>query len=416
MKTYVSNENDDSRVPFLRGILTRSLIEAGLEFEDAFELAAQVRERFKRVPEISPEQIREATLELLAETGHTEAVEPYQLQVAAPEPIRVEDRSGIAVAFSRAKHERYLQGSGLKAGRAEQITNLIYEQLLSAGVSSLSSGQLGYLTYRCLRQEVSRKAAKRYLAWSEFQRSGRPLLLLISGAVGSGKSTIATEAAHLLEIVRIQSTDMLREVMRMMLPEQLLPVLHTSSFNAWRALPGHDAEDRDPEMLVAEGYQSQARLLAVPCEAVLQRANRESVSIILEGVHAHPGLLACLPDETDAISVHVMLAVLQGKELKSRLHGRSAEAPSRRSERYLGQFDSVWRLQSFLLSEADRFDVPIIANEDKGKTVSEIVLHVNYQLRKRFKGSATDVFGLRAADFGCGEKNDWRELVPALAG
>ena len=81
-----------------------------------------------------------------------------------------------------------------------------------------------------------------------------------------------------------------------------------------------------------------------------------------------------------------------------------------------GRFGLNQAAQSDLLSEADRFDVPIIANEDKGKTVSEIVLHVNYQLRKRFKSSATDVFGLRADDFGCGEKDDWRELVPALAG
>ncbi len=137
------------------------------------------------------------------------------------------------------------------------------------------------------------------------------MLLLICGTVGTGKSTIATEVAHLLDIVRIQSTDMLREVMRMMMPRRLLPVLHTSSFNAWKALPIQDAAGTDRDQLVADGYRSQADLLAVPCEAVLQRAIEESVPMILEGVHAHPELMARLPEDSDAIMVHVTLAVLK---------------------------------------------------------------------------------------------------------
>jgi len=105
-------------------------------------------------------------------------------------------------------------------------------QLTAPGISYIATRELDDLAYRCLQQEVGKKAAKRYLVCTEFQNSGRPLALLIGGTVAAGKSTIATEIAHLLEIVRIQSTDMLREVMRMMVPKRLMPVLHTSSFNA----------------------------------------------------------------------------------------------------------------------------------------------------------------------------------------
>ena len=37
LKTIVINERENERVPFLRGILTRSLLDAGLAFEDAFD-------------------------------------------------------------------------------------------------------------------------------------------------------------------------------------------------------------------------------------------------------------------------------------------------------------------------------------------------------------------------------------------
>ena len=41
---------------------------------------------------------------------------------------------------------------------------------------------------------------------------------------------------------------MLREVMRTMIPQRLLPVLHASSFNAWQELPVYGDHDVDPEV------------------------------------------------------------------------------------------------------------------------------------------------------------------------
>ena len=416
MKTIVFNELENTRVPFLRGILTRSLLDAGLQFEDAFDLATRVRDQFSDVAEVSSEEIRLRVAEMLESNGYLGALEPYRLPLAAPAKIQVSSLSGTVSAFSRGKHERYLQASGLKAEKAEQTTMMIYDQLLTAGVTSMTTCQLGYLTYLCLLQENSKKAARRYLLWSEFQRSARPLLLLICGTVGTGKSTMATEIAHLLDIVRIQSTDMLREVMRMMMPQRLLPVLHTSSFNAWKALPIQDFRNRDRDQIVADGYRSQADLLAVPCEAVLQRAVEESVPIILEGVHAHPELMEKLPRNSDAIAVHVTLAVLKAKELKSRLRGRGVEIPQRRAKRYLNKFDAVWSLQSYLLSEADRCNVPIITNHDQEYAAQQIIQQVNYELSRHFEGSPRDVFGevvdqVQERD----ETSTWQDLVPLLS-
>lgn len=393
MKTIVVKEAENTRVPFLRGILTRSLLDAGLVFPDAFSLATKLRDDLSGTPEISTDVIRRKVCQLLDESGHSDVVEAYRAPIAGLARIQVHSLDGTVSAFSRGRHERFLQASGLKAEKAEQTTALIYDQMLAAGISEINSHELGYLTYLCLKQEVSNKAARRYLVWSEFQNSGRPLLLMICGTVGSGKSTVATEIAHLLDIVRIQSTDMLREVMRMMIPSRLLPVLHTSSFNAWQALPIQDAQRRDKDQLVADGYRSQADLLAIPCEAVLQRAIEESVPIILEGVHAHPDLISRLPPDTDAIVAHVTLAVLKPKVLKARLRGRGVEVPQRRAKRYLHKFESVWSLQSFLLSEADRCHTPIITNEEKEKAVHYVILQVIEVLSRSFKGEPRDIFG-----------------------
>jgi 2-phosphoglycerate kinase len=415
LKTIVINQLDETRVPFLRGILIRSLLDAGLLFEDAFELATLIREDLLERDEITAPEIKEMVLVYLEDKGHEEAIEPYRLSLSAPAKIQVHSLSETVSAFSRGKHERFLQASGMKTAKAEQTTALIYDQLLATGITTLTTSQLGYLTYLCLLQEVSKKAAKRYLVWSEFQRSGRPLLLLICGTVGTGKSTIATEIAHLLDIVRIQSTDMLREVMRMMLPSRLLPVLHTSSFNAWQALPILDTRKRDKDQLVADGYRTQADLLAVPCEAVLHRAVEESVPLILEGVHAHPDLMSRIPEDAGAILAHVTLAVLKPKELKSRLRGRGSQVPQRRAKRYLNRFDSVWSLQSYLLSEADRCNTPIITNNDKEKAVVQVILHAVEELAEHFNGSPEEIFGPMEGKLReNADQMPWNQLIPLI--
>ena len=400
-------------MPFLRGILTRSLLDAGLSFEDAFAMATTVRDDLGETPEITSEELRQHVFRLLQDIGDAETTEHYRAPVVAPSMILVDRLGGTISAFSRGRHARFLQSSGMKAEKAEQTTALIYDRLIAVGITSITTSELGYLTYLCLQQEVGKKATKRYLVWSEFQRSNRPLALLICGTVGSGKSTIATEIAHLLEIVRIQSTDMLREVMRMMVSRRLLPVLHSSSFNAWKSLPVQDEKERDRDQLVAEGYRSQAGLLAVPCEAVLQRAVEECVPIILEGVHVHPDLLARAPRDSDVIMVHVTLAVLKSKSLKSRLRGRGAEVPHRRAKKYLNNFDSIWSLQSFLLSEADRCNVPIITNEDKDKAIHQIIQQVNTELARHFKETPEQVFGGVVGEVKDRlENSSWREIVP----
>ena len=395
--------------------MIRSLLDAGLSFDDAFSMATKIRSELANKKSVASGELQRRVSDLLKKAGELEVLEQYNVPSVAPPRILVTSPVDEASAFSRGRHTRYLQSAGLRTEKAEYTTELIYAQLIAAGISSISTLELGYLTYLCLQQEVGEGAAGRYLRWSEFQNSGRPLVLLIGGTVAVGKSTIATEIAHLLEIVRIQSTDMLREVMRVMIPKRLLPVLHTSSFDAWKTLPITDKPKREWDQLVSEGYQSQAELLAVPCEAVLQRAVEEGVPLIMEGVHVHPDLLKRLPEDSDVIGVYVMLAVLKSKKIKARLKGRGVDAPRRKPQRYLNNLDSIWSLQSFLLSEADRCNVPIVTSEDKEYAVLQITRQVNVELGKHFDGSAAEVFGPITSRWEkLSRTRPWHELVEFL--
>ena len=391
-KTLVVNEQEETRVPFLRGILIHSLQDTGLDFDKAFELASVIRNNLAKSAEITNEKLHKKVSAQLREKFDPVFAERYDALHGSTVTIIVRDQDDQITPFSRGGHRRFLEASGIAAAKAATVAANIYEQLLKDGVKEISASSLGHLTYRHLERELGEDDARRYLVWSEFQESGRPLLLLIGGTIGCGKSTIATEIAHRLDIVRTQSTDMLREVMRMMIPERLMPVLHTSSFNAWKVLPVQDGQEEHD--LLAQGYQRQAELLAVPCEAVLERAIRERVPLILEGVHVQPSFLRQLPKDPDAIVICIMLAVLSPKELKRRLRGRSTNVPQRRAKRYLSEFDAIWEIQSYLLSEADHFDVPIISNDKKRKTIQQIMATVDQVLSYQFHGSPQEVFGV----------------------
>ena len=388
-RTLVLDRSEDTRFPFLRGILTRSLQEAGMAFDEAYKLATSIRDELRDTAEIATDDLGALVRRRLTEQAP--GIADQYLRPVTPASILIRYADGHSSPFSRGRHRLGLASCGLSAEDALTASTHIYEDLIRRGVDQISSTDLRHLTYRHLRQDIGKHAAKKYLTWQEFKRSNRPLVIIVGGGVGSGKSTVAAQIAHRLDIVRIQSTDMLREVMRVMVPARLLPVLHESSFNAWRQLPTSDREGTDKTEALLTGYLTQADLLSVATEAVIHRAMRERVSLILEGVHAHPQVMPGLEEETDAVIVRLVLGVFKKSALKARIKGRGKNEPDRRAKRYLKHFDEIWSLQSFMLSEADEIQVPIVENEDLDEAVLQVMDIIMEKLMAEFSGSPEEV-------------------------
>ena len=411
-KLVVTDSERGHNVPFLRGILIRSLQDAGLPFEEAHRLASSVREHLSEKgsgdqaegpPTVTTRVLRATVMRQLKRSRYAGALKRYRADSASTPQILVEYDNGQRAPFSRGYHQRRLEACAITTEEALVLTQTIYAHLIDRGEHTIKASHLDSMTYASLKHEIGPAVADRYLVWTDFVHSGRPLVLLIGGTAGSGKSTTATDIANRLEVVRTQSTDMLREVMRLMIPQRLLPILHTSSFDAWKCLPGVDASARCTDEQLADGFHAQAELLSVACEGVVQRALRERVSLILEGVHAHPGFLekSGLSSDHDSLVVPIMLAVLDRDELRKRIRGRGAETPQRRAARYLEHFDAIWRLQTVLLSDADRARVTIIENTSTDKVFREVMRHIIDVLGKDFNKTPNQVFGerVRAAYF-----------------
>jgi len=384
-KIYIEEHEGSERAAFLRGILTRSLQDAGLGFHDAYQISTEIRHKLSQSDSgdiiLTTEELKNTIEQFLRDNNKSEIADNYLSSVNVPATIYVKADDGRVSNFSSLQLQHCLEAVGLNIEQASNITSKIYETLLHMEIKEIPSQHIIDTTNQILTKEMDSGIAFRYVCWTRFIRSNKPLILLIGGTAGCGKSTIATELAHRLEIVRIQSTDMLREVMRMMIPDRLMPVLHCSSFNAWKELPQSDNNtDEDLEDDLINGYRAQAELLAVAIEAAIQRALHERVSLIVEGVHVHPSLLDRIQEQHDAIIIPVMLAALKPDELRRRLKGRGQEAPERRSKRYLKHFEAIWKLQIGLLSDADQSPFFIIPNDDKEKAIKNIMQIILDQL------------------------------------
>ncbi len=390
-KLLVHDTIEGVSVPFLRGILTRSLQDAGLPFDDAYQIASTVRTELHDVPEVTSEELRERVKHHLSPFGEA-AVERYVDRFGAANRIELRMPDGTTMLFSRGRHALHLQCSGVLPETAADIAAHLHAELRQQNVVEIGLTEFKARTHAHLGRALGADAARRYLVWEDFSRSDRPLLLLLGGVTGCGKSTLATEVAHIVEIARTQSTDMLREVMRTIVPKRLLPVLHAHSFRAWEALPAYADVETPTEETVIAGYRTQAELLSVACEAAVSRALKERVSLILEGVHVQPSLAERIPADSEAIVVPLTLAVLKPTQLRVRLRGRGMTAPRRHAQHYLENFDSLWALQSHLLSEADRLGIPIIANDHREHTVQRVMGHVIDALARDFDAAPEEVF------------------------
>jgi 2-phosphoglycerate kinase len=270
---------------------------------------------------------------------------------------------GHALPFSKGRMATTLFLSGVEAEYAYQLALEIEQLVLDVGATEISLDDLHRIVEGVLEGRDGPAGVARYRAWQAVLRRERPVIVIIGGATGTGKSTLATELAYRLGISRITSTDVVRQVMRAFFSPELMPSLHYSSFEAGGGMkmPMPDPDQGDRALY---GFIQQAEQVAVGAVAVVERAVLEGLSTVVEGVHLVPGLVEPPPGH-DATIVNVMLAIEDEEAHQSHFVARdSASGGARALERYLQHFGEIRRIQDYLLGRAQRMNVPVVDATD----------------------------------------------------
>ncbi len=346
-----------SRHRFLRGIITHDLVLRGVDFDDAYATARAVRDRVGDRATVTTSEIRDLVQEELARVFGEDM--PLAAGPVAPEipELRV-IYQGQSQPFSRGLLARSIHAAGPDLDRAYWIATRVQADLRDA--SPVPSREIARRVTELLEEHEGHDTAWRYQLVRRVHRLPRPLVIYVGGASGTGKSSLALSLAPLLRIYRIIATDTVRQVMRMVFSQSILPGLHSSSFEVppdgydeeqLRALGGEDYRKR----LIAS-FQEQATRVNVGVRAVVERAIAENMSVLLEGVHLYPPIVPFADLDGAAYQVPLMLGTMDEETHRTRFLTR-ARRGGRKAERFLDHFTGIRILHDFLLESAETHDV-----------------------------------------------------------
>jgi 2-phosphoglycerate kinase len=269
--------------------------------------------------------------------------------------------------YSKGMMARALIAVGVSADRAYNLARRIEVDLAERRERTVDLERLEELARETLGDIEGERAVKRLRRLSDLQALDVPLIVLIGGSTGTGKSTIAAEVAHRLGITRVTSTDFIRQTMRAFFSEEFMPTIHRSSFAAGEAVVG----DVKGDPTVA-GFMEQSRLVSVGIDAAIRRALTEGWSIVLEGVHLVPGLI---PREVEgALVVHVIVAIPDEETHRLHFHVRDMTTGGIRAmDKYLDHLDAIRTVQTHLVERAIREGMPVVENANVERTIDEVV-------------------------------------------
>ena len=251
---------------------------------------------------------------------------------------------GHGLPYSKGLMAQALSATALSQERAFELARLIETRLAERAHGEINVAALHVLAEEVLLAEEGGIAAGRYRRWRRLDRLDRPLVVLIGGTTGVGKSTLASMLAARLGVNRVIATDVVRQVLRAFFTLEAMPTVHQSAFEAGGIT----------------GYRDQAERVGTGIAAIVERAANEGKPVVVEGVHVVPG--GVHPRVRERCVLVEALVVVQDPDLH-RAHF-SLRPGTRPAERYLAHFEDIRRLQDHLWERARSEKVAIIDNEN----------------------------------------------------
>lgn len=376
MATIVDNGKE---IPFLRGMLTHYLIGQSFTFKEAYQVADEVRTALQKRKSISASRMVSLVRKQAGELAGDRDIGDGIFWIPRATQVLVDD-AGEKRPFSREHLAHSLSITGVDEDQAYRIAERIGTELMQQGKTVVRRHEIFKAVLRVLGSESGADYAERYWIWNWFRNNtvNRPIIVLIGGASGVGKTSVAVGLANLLRVSRVASTDEIRQVMRLMISPDLMPALHRSSYRAWEQADPLPSKGVDPVILA---YREQAARVCVGVRATVERAIEENVNLIVDGVHLLPELVQVNDFAGKALVVWVNLFLSGKKPFVERFKLRS-NITSRKRHRYVRYLDQILKIQDHLLEVGEANNAPAIENTDLDESVQAITLHIMDTLRR----------------------------------
>jgi 2-phosphoglycerate kinase len=283
--------------------------------------------------------------------------------------------------FSKGILAASISVTGLDIVLCHKIAYDIEQHLISNSITRIPMEELRSLVFRFLIDMVNLECAEKYLLWQSVGKLKKPIIMLVGGATGVGKSTIATTLANRLNITRVASTDAIREVMRATVSDKVIRAIRGSSYSAYQhlTLPPVGV---DPVIL---GFREQVMTVIVGVEAIVKRSIEEKNDIIVEGAHVVPGYMDLKKYNNRAIIQEIVFTVADMEIHKEHFAKRTVETQgSRPMQKYINHLDKIHLIQNYIEELAVKNKVPIIENYNLDNAVNQVLEILFQRVKKEF--------------------------------
>lgn len=188
----------------------------------------------------------------------------------------------------------------------------------------------------------------------------------IYGVFSVGKSFIAHGLSSMFLDYDTVTTDNLLAIARSL--DTRDHYLEQSSYLAWRVLG-----DNSPEKVI-EGFKRYRDRLQSFIRIILDRAHKQRVDMILEGIHISPEVFQ---EYEDLLDQKPFLITIPNKTVHwGRIKEKCKDRPAL-LRRITPHFDIVRGLQDYLINEAKEYNIPVIDNSNgKEETLESIISYL----------------------------------------
>lgn len=269
--------------------------------------------------------------------------------------------------FSKGILAKSITRTGIPMSEIYEIVNEIQKKVKAKEKDEVSSGYIKNLVCECLLVRGYETEERYYRITREIKYFRRPLVVMIGGGTGVGKSTIAAELAHRLGITRSIGSDGIREIMRYMVPYNFMPILHESSFIAGKRLDNPYVKEN-----LIFAFTQQVNSVAEGVHAFIKRGVKEGIHTMVNGIHLVPGYIDLEDEKNDMYCFHYILHLSDVQSHIQQIYYRS-EGSRRDPERYVDQIKNIREIQGFIKNMAEGKGIMVIENEDINNTIRIIM-------------------------------------------
>lgn len=218
------------------------------------------------------------------------------------------------------------------------------------------------------------KYIKKYnTAWSSGEIR-EPVVILIGGYAGTGKTTIANVIKDHIPNVNVLPTGVVRSVVQSFIGIKENPYLYSHTFDLYKFT---DTKTNNlPQIL--NGYFKQVKPVADAINQTIKFVSTEKQHFIFDGNHIFPGLMKPVPG---VIFIELYLKVTDEKAHRKMLGG-----PTHNRLLTDKQFKTGRIIQDYIVSEAKKFTKPVFEYDDSvEKTLNLIDATIGQYLKENPK-------------------------------